>query len=803
MILDSLRSVITFRDGWKFTREAAAGMEAADFDDTAWQDVRVPHDWAIAGPFDRENDLQITAIFEDGQIKEGEHTGRTGGLPHVGKGWYRLRFDLPEDIASRRVRIEFDGVMSHSRVYCNGEFVGSWPYGYTSFAFDITALVKPGENILAVSCDNKPHASRWYPGAGIFRHVRLVTLAPVHVGHWGTFVTTPSVGKNSATVHVRTEISCGLPRESNVELETVLLDPEGKQIAAIKESRRIAADAVFEQQADVPSPALWSIETPRLYTARSVLRVEGEVVDVYETLFGIRTLEFNPLKGFFLNGQRVRLNGVCMHHDLGALGAAVNRAALARQLRILKDMGCNAIRTSHNPPAPELLELTDGMGFVVIDEAFDEWHTGKCDNGCHILFDEWGERDLRALIRRDRNHPSVIMWSLGNEIREQTDSERGREICKFLHDITHGEDPTRPTTCGFNCADEAIANGLAEVVDVPGWNYRPYAYARYHAEHPEWPMYGSETASCISSRGEYYFPVEDEKHPVRENLQVNSYDLSSPNWASCPDVEFRGVDENPWIMGEFVWTGFDYLGEPTPYYRQWPSRSSYFGIVDLCGLPKDRFYLYRSRWSSEPTLHILPHWTWPGREGEITPVHCFSSWDTVELFLNGVSQGKRSKDIKNLLSKYRIVWNGVKYEPGELKAVAYDADGKPVAETAVRTAGAPAAVRLTPDSGAMAANGLDMAFVTVEIVDADGNLCPRADNLVRFAVEGPAEIAAVDNGNAATVEPFIADYRKAFNGKCVVYLRSVAGRTGTVRLKAESEGLTSGNTHWEAQPPEE
>ena len=787
-----LREVTTLRHDWKFARfdTLSAEAAAADHDDSSWQTVRVPHDWAITGPFDREHDIQFTAITEDGETTQRAHTGRTGGLPHVGKAWYRLKFHLPDNIESRRFRIEFDGVMSHSHVYCNGRHVGTWPYGYASFAFELTRFVEPGENTLAVSVDNKPLASRWYPGAGIYRNVRLVALAPVHVAHWGTCVTTSAMDEQTATLNVRTEIACS--RSETVELETRLVDPNGDQVAATTAAQDLSTDGVFEQQLRIDSPVLWSPDRPQLYTVQSVVRVGGETVDRYETPCGLRTLKFCPRTGFYLNGEPLQLKGVCMHHDLGPLGAAVNRAALHRQLRILQEMGCNAIRTSHNPPAPELLDLADRMGMLVIDEAFDEWRISKCENGYHILFDDWAEKDLRAMIRRDRNHPSVIMWSLGNEIREQSDGEQGGEVCRFLHEIARDEDPTRPTTCGFNAHTAAIRNGLADAVDVPGWNYRPHHYARYHSEHPDWPMYGSETASCISSRGEYYFPVEEERGPIRETLQVNSYDLACAPWASSPDHQFRAVDENPGIMGEFVWTGFDYLGEPTPYKEQWPSRSSYFGIVDLCGLAKDRFYLYQSRWADKQTLHLLPHWTWPGREGQVTPVHCYSSWDRVELFVNGKSQGGRTKNENNLLTRYRLVWNAVNYEPGELKAIAYDKSGHAVKEVVVHTAGEPARIRLSTDRATMSADGEDMAFITAEVVDANGHGCPRANDLIRFHVEGPARIAAVDNGDATSLEPFQADQRHAFNGKCVVYLRSVEGEAGTVALGAEAAGREAG-----------
>ncbi|MHC4252748.1 MAG: glycoside hydrolase family 2 TIM barrel-domain containing protein, partial [Planctomycetota bacterium] len=497
---------------------------------------------------------------------------------------------------------------------------------------------------------------------------------------------------------------------------------------------------------------------------------------------------FDASKGFFINGRALKFKGVCLHHDLGPLGTAVSRSALRRQLALLREMGCNAIRTSHNPPAPELLELADEMGFLVIDEAFDEWRTGKRANGYHTLFAEWGEKDMRALVRRDRNHPCVMMWSIGNEIHEQGE-EDGAEVARFLSGLCHDEDPTRPTTAGFNDFRGAIRNGLADAVDVPGWNYKPQHYARIQAEHPDWPIYGSETASCISSRGEYYFPVDEEKGSVRESLQVNSYDLSSPPWANTPDAEFRAQDELPYVMGEFVWTGSDYLGEPTPYFEEWPSRSSYFGIIDLAGLPKDRYYLYKSKWSETEVLHLLPHWTWPGSEGETTPVHCYTSFPSAELFVNGVSQGRRAKGETSVMQRYRLVWSGVRYEPGELKVVAFDKEGKPAAERVVRTAGEPAALRLTADRASLAADGDDLAFVTVEVVDAEGNFCPRADNQVGFSLEGPGEVVAVGNGDATSVEPFVASERKAFNGKCVAVVRTREGEAGRLALSASSEGL--------------
>jgi beta-galactosidase len=786
---NKIRSIRTLKDGWKFKPGDAKEKTGVDFDDSQWETVRVPHDWAIKGPFDKNNDIHVIPFIKKRGKKFISHTGRTGGLPHVGKAWYRFSFNLPQNIYSKQVSIEFDGVMSHSKVYCNGKYAGEWPYGYSSFAFDITGFVHPGKNVLAVSVDNKNDASRWYPGAGIYRNVRLVITSPVHISHWGTYVTTPSISKNRAKIKMQTVIENHTGKKQRVELETRIFDPKGKSVAVESDTKIVMGSKVFLQKFNITSPVLWSVRSPELYTARSYVKIEGSHVDTYETTFGIRTLRFDAEKGFFLNGENLQFKGVCMHHDLGPLGTAVNKTALKRQMTILKEMGCNAIRTSHNPPAPELLEIADTMGFLVIDEAFDEWRIPKCKNGYNILFDRWSEKDLRAMIRRDRNHPSVIMWSIGNEIPEQGDAKTGVRTARFLHNICHKEDPTRPTTSAFNSPESAIKNRLAATVDVPGWNYTPHLYGWYHTEHPNWPMYGSETASCISSRGEYYFPVAEEKNHKRSTLQVNSYDLSTPDWATIPDIAFRGIDENPFIMGEFVWTGFDYLGEPTPYGKEWPSRSSYFGIVDLCGIPKDRFYLYQSRWADRGTLHLLPHWTWPGREGELTPVHCYSSWDRVELFVNGVSQGVRSKNPRSFLDRYRLTWNGVVYKPGELKAVAYDRKGKPVKETTVRTAGKPARIKLLADRKRIKSDGDDMAFICASVVDSKKNLCPRADNLIRFKIKGPAEIAAVGNGNPTSTEPFQVNYRKAFNGKCLLYLRSVRGLQGTITITAESEGL--------------
>lgn len=798
------RKVVQLDTGWKFLKSDPHGAEAPGFDDSEWECVRVPHDWAIAGPFDKSNDLQYATIFEDGEKTSTEHSGRTGALPHVGKGCYRKTFTVAAQDKGKRLFVEFDGVMSHARIFLNGEFVGTWPYGYTSFCFEITRHIRFGaDNVLAVSVEVKSDASRWYPGAGIYRHVRLVTLNPVHVDHWGVCITTPAISKSEATVRIRTRIQNQSGEPGEIDLTTTILDPTGEQAGNVRTTGNVDGIASMEQTVIVHDPKLWDTTSPQLYRAVSEITVNGTTVDRYETVFGIRSFRFDKDNGFFLNGRRLRLNGVCMHHDLGALGAAVNRRAIQRQWEILTDMGCNALRTSHNPPAPEVLDVCDRMGVLVLDEAFDEWRRAKVSNGYHALFDEWAEKDLRAMIRRDRNHPCVIMWSIGNEIPEQS-REDGAEVAQFLVDICHKEDPTRPTTAGFNQSGAAIANGLADVVDVPGWNYKPSRYQEYHDSHPDWPMYGSETESAVSTRDEYYFPVVEKGDAANHStLQVSSYGLASVPWGYVPDIEFAAQDDHPFMAGEFVWTGFDYLGEPTPYNCEWPSRSSYFGIIDLMGMPKNRFYCYRSKWRPDvETLHILPHWTWEGREGEVTPVHCFTNHDAAELFLNGKSQGVRRKDKNSVYDRYRLRWNDVKYEPGVLKVVALDSNNKPVARAQTRTAGAPAGVELVPDRTTVLADGVDLSFVTVKVTDAQGTVCPLADNLIRFEIKGPGRIAAVDNGDQTSLEPFVAEFRKAFHGLCMVIVGTVDGSAGRITVHASSRGLSRSNVSLTSECPE-
>ncbi len=778
---------VSFNDNWRFLKSDASGAEQSAFDDSSWRVLHLPHDWAIEGPFDSK------------------YNPETGGLPTFGVAWYRKHFAIPAEGRGRLYSVEIDGAMSNSTVWLNGHKLGGRPYGYSSFALDLTPYLNfGGQNVIAVRLAPEDESSRWYPGAGIYRNVWLLSTGPLHVAHWGTYIATPEVTNASATVTIRNDVRNDGAQAANVTVETTVLDAENKEV-----SRQSAESAIpGGQTRTVPlklaieKPQRWDVDRPYLYHAVTTVRQGGEEIDRYVTPFGIRTIEFKREQGFLLNGRHLKIQGVCNHHDLGALGAAVNRRAIERQLEIMKGMGVNAIRTSHNPPAPELLDACDRLGLVVMDEAFDMWRIPKKPNGYSKYFADWADADMRDMIRRDRNHPSVILWSIGNEIPEQNEAN-GWETAKFLNDIAHDEDPTRPTTSGMNDWEAAIKNHFADQVDVKGFNYQPMHYAKIQDEHLKWVIFGSETASCVSSRGVYHVPLTYyEKDP---SLQVSSYDTVAPAWAMCPDVEFEAEERLPNVLGEFVWTGFDYLGEPTPYgsRKNWPSRSSYFGIVDLAGFPKDRYYLYKSEWTAEPLVHVLPHWNWPGHEGQVMPVMAYTNADEVELFLNGKSLGKKKRGTdtvaipvgpnvtpaKKFTSKFRLEWE-VAYQPGTLHAVAYKG-GAEVATDEVHTAGVPAKISVIPDRAQIRADGEDLSFLTVRIEDKDGNLCPLADNLVQFDVAGAGEIAAVDNGNAASVESFQADHRKAFSGMALVIVRSEAGHAGPIQVQAASAGLQS------------
>lgn len=778
----SARDIIRL-EKWKFHFGEQTDALKKSFDDSGWENVTVPHDWAIDKPFDMRIDMQSVQVLEDGDKIPKMRTGRTGALLAFGIGYYRISIKSDADMQGKRIRIEFDGAMSLSKVYLNGEFVGEWPYGYSSFAFDITDKWNyDGENIVAVRLENKPESSRWYSGAGLYRNVRIVVTDPVSVDHWGTYVTTQKVSAKKAYLNVETRVVNTTGNEVKVRLESLLMDAGGNVVKKASSTKNINVDKyIFKQNMSVSNPALWSIETPNMYRLISNVYVDNKLCDTYETPVGFRNIKFDKDKGFFLNGENIKLKGVCLHHDLGPIGAAVNFRALERQLQIMQEMGCNAIRTSHNPPTPELLELCDRMGFVVQVEAFDEWKIGKNANGYNTLFDKWAERDLTAMIHRDRNHPSVIMWSIGNEIREQNDNN-GAEVARFLTEICHREDPTRPVTAGFNNHNAAIKNGLAAEVDLVGFNYKPKDYKKKHEEYPDYVLYGSETASTVSSRGEYKFPVKEKRSAYYEDYHVSSYDLEYPAWASTPDTEFEQQDDCDFIFGEFVWTGFDYLGEPTPYNEGTPARSSYFGIVDLAGLKKDRFYLYQSKWSDKPVLHLLPHWNWEERMGRNVPVYCYTNYPKAEFFVNGKSMGVREKNNNSKYERYRLMWNDVVYQPGEIKVVAYNEDGTVADTEVIKTAGPTYRIKTTVDRREISADGKDLAFVTVEILDKDGNLCPKADNLLFFDVEGEASLKAVCNGDPTDQTSFASDYMRTFNGKLVVVLQS-SEKAGKAKLK--------------------
>lgn len=791
----------------RFVRPAGnPGGEVAyvqrDFDDRGWRQVNLPHDWAIEGPFLTTGD-----------------SGGMGRLPSWGVAWYRKNFPLASSDAGKSIFLEVDGAMSYASVWVNGQLAGGWPYGYASWRLDLTPYVRPGEmNQLAIRLDNPPSSSRWYPGAGLYRNVWLVKTQAIHVSQWGTYVTTRRVSRASATVDLEVTIDNHAAKDATVRVATEIfaLDDEGRrsgaslaQIRPVEAAVRAGGSAVVTGSVELANPRLWGPppqQRPHRHVAVTTLTREGQLVDVYETRFGIRDVTFDPEQGVQVNGERIPLKGVNNHHDLGALGAAFNVRAAQRQLEILREMGCNAVRMSHNPPAPELLELTDQMGFLVMDEAFDVWERKKTPLDHHLFFPDWHEQDLRAMVRRDRNSPSVIIWSIGNEVGEQYTGEEGAAVGARLRDIVREEDPTRPTTTAMNYASADMP--LPAVVDLISLNYqgegirdRPEfegterirkkpQYPAFHAAFPDKVILTSESASAFSSRGVYLFPVSKElSAPVRDgqggdsqNHHVTAYELHAVDFGSSVEKVFGSLERHPYVAGEFVWTGWDHLGEPTPYYS---SRSSYSGIIDLAGFKKDRFYLYQAHWRPElPMAHLLPHWTWPERVGEVTPVHVFTSGDEAELFLNGRSLGRKAKG----QYEYRLRWDDVIYEPGTLEVVAYKA-GKKWATDVIHTAQAAARLDAQPDRAEIQADGLDLSFVTVRVSDAHGVTVPRADNRIRFTLEGPGEIVATDNGDPTSFEPFQAAERKAFSGLCLVIIRGKSEAAGRLTLTASSEGL--------------
>ncbi|ANH81488.1 beta-galactosidase [Niabella ginsenosidivorans] len=774
-----------------------------NFDDSRWASVSLPHDWAIKGPFYKEENAIVG--------------GGMGRLPIQGVAWYRRKINIPESDKNKNIYLDIDGAMSYTMVWINGMLAGGWPYGYNSFRINLTPYIKPGEdNQLAIRLDNPANSSRWYPGAGIYRNVWLVKTNRLHIAHWGTFIRTNNVSAASATVSLTAQVEN--TSDANEQINTVtdifLLNNQsqrtGNKIASFP-ARAININArsktTVENTVKIKDPLLWGpppMQNPNLYVAVTRLYRQGKLIDEYETRFGIRELTFDADKGLIVNGRPVRIQGVNQHHDLGAIGTAFNTRAAERQLELLKEMGCNAIRLAHNPPAPELLDLTDRMGFLVIDEVFDCWEKGKTPLDFHLIFKDWHEADIRSFIRRDRNHPSVIAWSFGNEVGEQYTGEEGAAIAKKLHAIVKDEDSTRPATASMNYAKPDMP--FPAVMDIISLNYQgegirdapAYAhlkgikttplYPAFHQKFPGKMIVSSETASTLSTRDTYIFPVtsgisapvSDTTGGDPQNSFVSAYDLYTAQFGASPDKVFAAQDHNPYVAGEFVWSGWDYLGEPTPYYT---ARSSYSGIIDLAGFKKDRFYLYQSRWRPNlPMAHLLPHWTWPGRTGKITPVHVFTSGDEAELFLNGKSLGRKKK----APFEYRLRWDSIIYEPGELKVIAYK-NGKPWATDIVNTAAAPAALRLSADRDTIAVGNNDLSFITAAVTDHKGTLVPDADNSIRFSISGPGEIVATDNGNPADMTSFSSGERNAFSGKALVIVRATG--KGVIRLTAASNNL--------------
>ena len=777
-----------------------------DFDDSDWKQVRLPHDWAIQGPFMTGRDAEVS--------------GGMGRLPSNGVAWYRKQLDIPASDAGRSIFLEVEGAMSYAMVWLNGQLVGGWPYGYNSWQVDLTPYIRPGDyNQLAIRVDNPNHSARWYPGGGLYRNVWLIKTSPVHISQWGTYITSRDISESSATMDMRIQVDNDSDRDQSVEVRTDIFALDDNQeaeenpvatsegsVAVIPSGKSI----LIQQAVQVPTPRRWGpppTQQPNLYLAVHQVLVDGQLVDEYETRFGIRDLVFDPEQGLLVNGEAIRIQGANQHHDLGALGAAFNRRAAERQLEILREAGVNAIRMAHNPPAPELLDLTDEMGFLVVDEVFDSWERKKTPHDFHLIFPDWYEQDLRSFIRRDRNHPSIIMWSYGNEVGEQYTELAGAELAMKLRKIVAQEDPTRPSTASMNFAKPGMhfpesielisLNYQGEGIrDAPAYNHlrgitTSPLYPAFHEAFPEKVIVSSETAAALSTRGTYLFPVfPGISAPVEEGSggdpdrqYVSAYELYTAPFGSSADKVFRSQDQHSYVSGQFVWSGWDYLGEPTPYYG---ARSSYFGFIDLAGFPKDRFYLYQSYWRPEHTMvHILPHWNWPERVGEVTPVHVFTSGDEVELFLNGESYGRKQKG----KYEYRLRWDDVVYQPGELKAIAYK-NGEEWAEQIIQTTGPAAQLKLTADRSTIAADGDDLSFVTVQVLDAEGRFVPDANITIDFSLEGPGKIVATDNGDPTDMTAFSSSQRSSFNGLALAIVRPKKGATTPLTLTVRSGNLT-------------
>ena len=756
---------------WQFSR-----------DSINYSPVTVPHDWAINGPFDKKWDLQNVAIVQNGETEKTEKSGRSGALPWIGRGFYKTTVDLKK--LPKTAVLEFDGAMSDPHVYINGKLAGHWAYGYNAFRVDAAPYLKKGKNEISVSLDNREESSRWYPGGGLYRPVQLVTNADAAtINQWGCYFRTESIADGKAEISICTNIN---NVDKTLSVENQLVDATGKIVAQYKYGD-FDAQGNVQKKLTVDNAQLWSPESPYLYKLVTRLYRNNKLVDQVQQKVGIRTVRVAQYDGFQLNGVTRKIKGVCLHHDLGPLGAAVNKAALIRQVRTMKEMGCDAIRTAHNMPSTWQMEICDSMGMMVMAESFDMWIYPKCKNGYALNFKEWADKDIENLVLNHRNHPSIVMWSIGNEIPEQW-SEEGRRISEHLQNLCHKFDPTRPVTQGMDQAEAALKSGFAQVMDVPGFNYRVHKYDKNIRQLPKGFLLGSETASTVSSRGVYKFPVEASSSKTYADGQCSSYDVEYCPWSNLPDDDWCMQDDRDYTIGEFVWTGYDYLGEPSPYDEYWPSRSSYFGICDLAGLPKDRYWLYRSHWrKDDATLHVLPHWTFPERVGETTPVYCYTSWPSAELFVNGKSQGRIVKNPGTRLDRYRLRWNNVKYEPGEIKVVAYDYDGTPRGEKIVRTAGAPARIVLKADRNRISSKGEDLSFVTVSVVDKNGTPCPTATNKMKFEVSGAGKYRAACNGDATSLVAFNSTEMPLFSGELVVVVEGL--KRGTAMLSVSADGL--------------
>ena len=762
------RQMLTLTEGWQFSR-----------DNASWKSVNIPHDWAIAGPFDKKWDLQYVAIEQNGEKEKSEKSGRSGALPWIGEGHYRTSVTLPQGYTNATLMV--DGAMSNAHVKVNGKELAYWPYGYNAFNVNIPLTPEISTLNIEIDLNNVEESSRWYPGGGLYRPVRLLLNGDTRFEPWQTYIRTIDATEKQATLEVKAKV---IGKQGKTE--ALLADAEGRIVASA--SVPPTKDGNMMMRLWFDNPKLWSPESPYLYTLTMNQYADGKLLDTESHKVGIRTISVTKEGGFQLNGKSRKIKGVCLHHDLGPLGAAENKAALIRQIKTMKAMGCGAIRTAHNMPSTMQMDICDSLGMMVMAESFDMWIYPKCKNGYAKFFKEWSDRDIENLVLHHRNHPSIIMWSIGNEIPEQW-SEEGVKISRHLQDICHRLDPSRTVTQGMDRAEAALKSGFAQVMDVPGFNYRVHKYEKNIAQLPQGFLLGSETASTVSSRGVYKFPVVVSDNAVYADGQCSSYDTEYCSWSNLPDDDWRCQEDYPWVIGEFVWTGYDYLGEPTPYDTYWPSRSSYFGICDLAGLPKDRYYLYRSHWRTDDhTIHVLPHWTWPGREDKVTPVYCYTDAPEAELFVNGKSQGRISHNKESRLDRFRLRWNNVKYQPGELRVVAYNADGSVMGETKVKTAGEPAALQLdvecpSSDDNTLKADGSDLAYITVSLTDKAGTFCPTLDDDITLSVEGAGTFEAACNGDATSLQSMREPTMKLFSGKAVFVVRSTKD-SGTIKVTA-------------------